>query len=174
MQVENKNSNVVENVEGNKPSYGYYQWCNFGKHKGKSYYDIANTGDFKYLSWLARSDKLNETCLEHVMCALKSESSQGKWEKQQKIDDDNKDNDILIYYSDGTNNGPFIICHKCLICQRNKNKKCFSKNMEICDTCIKVRSQLNNNNNNNPNGNSYNRQPQFNNNNNNKKYYNYN
>src|SRR5690348_1094413 len=74
----------------NNEGYGNQQYITFGKsYKGKTFYDVANSGDFKYLKWCinetkrnmnkANTFKLSASALRHCGSALLLEQTPGEW-----------------------------------------------------------------------------------------------
>lgn len=131
--------------ENNK--FGFAQWCNFGKHKGNTFYDIANAGDFGYLKWLLKrysptndSIKLNENCKDHIIAALQSENHPWlTWAKfQSELDE--YGSYTIDYKCEGRGDlftGPSITMYQCGQCGKHKNSELFNQDY-ICSLCQKL------------------------------------
>ena len=137
----------TENLtEQQSEGYGFYQWCSGKKYKGKTFYDIANEGDFGYLKWILKPKKpfkdgqvykLHPTCTDHVQAALTTEGSNAKWEKKTEEQFQIK----YTWYEANEGNdhfkGPVIVMWYCTNCSKHKNKDCFVNQYSPCKMCWK-------------------------------------
>lgn len=144
-QLENEGKQEQKNFSND--GYGFYQYCSFGKHKGCTFYDIANKGDYKYLEWCLKSFdsdgfKINATCKPHIEAALKTKGNAAQWErKDNKVQ--NYDQCSVWYEAILDQNiiqGPYILMEKCLACKKFKNATMY-KAEYICDTCIREKKE---------------------------------
>jgi len=173
-QLENKECNLEtqnnltqtlnnQNLSG---TFGFYQWCNFGKWKGYTFYDIANEQDFKYLKWIiytqqnpkidpktGKTFRMSSESMQHIHCALRTEVDGGIWKQQYKpvfmrnnVEDHNSS--LLVYTTEKGLVSPTILYQKCIQCQIFKNNQMFKSCNGICTTCNNPRIDYNNNNNN--------------------------
>lgn len=117
------------------PTLGFCQYCNFGKkHRGRTWYDIANIGDFGYLKFISKLEKLNPNCKPHVDVALLSEHVHGPWIMQQE----NIDNVWFEkWFTNGDLQGPRMKYKMCPDCSRLKNEQSFVSDSSLCFQCRK-------------------------------------
>lgn len=130
--------------------FGFQQYINFGKHKGKTYYDVANAGDYKYLKWCYKSGKdsvkdsrsffISDTCMPHIFSALSSENINiTPWTKQISEEDDH--GRCLCFYTaqDVTTHkeyqGPEIQMQRCSLCNMIKSLGVFQDEQNVCKKC---------------------------------------
>lgn len=157
-ETQNLNSNLNNNLTSSG-TFGYYQWCNFGKWKGYSFYDIANEKDYKYLKWIIYTQQNPKTntgdfrisyeSMQHIHCALRSEIDGGTWKQEYKpvygvngVEDLNTS--LLIYTTETGLTSPSILYKKCINCENYKNNKMFTdtgNNNNKCNTCTKLISE---------------------------------
>lgn len=111
--------------------FGWNQYINFGKHKGKTYYDLSNEGDYKYLSWCLRNDinsakdptsfYIADSCIPHIRAALNVEGiKKTNWVKE---------------YTEPDENGKISLHYVCLDQDRNQNIKSPEIEMKLCPKC---------------------------------------
>lgn len=131
--------------------FGFQQYLNFGKHKGKTYYDIANAGDYKYLNWCSSNDYLNakdprsffisDTCLPHINAAMRTQSIKSTpWTKVFSEPDEN--GKIILNFTAMNEetqeqiSSPDIEMKKCLGCGMVKSYILFNLgNHDLCRKC---------------------------------------
>jgi hypothetical protein len=124
---------------------GYHQYCSFGKNAKtqKTYYDLANEGDWKYLMWCEKvcSSKkksgwftIDESCHPHITTALRSKENPGTWTKQER--ESVAPGIYEVWYETDTGIiGPVILYQKCKACGHKKNQTTIQRG--ICDKCAK-------------------------------------
>lgn len=134
---------------------GYYQYINFGKHSGKTFYDLANEQEFKYLQWcnLQAKNKLkkkkdgpstfqiNPNCIPHIQAALRTQHNPGTWVKE-IMPLDIRNHYIVQYKTDTGILGPSIKYIECVQCKQKKNKENSQEinprlNLFLCSKCSK-------------------------------------
>jgi len=123
--------------------FGWNQYINFGKHKGKTYYDLSNIGDYKYLDWCLRNDAIHaknptdfyisDTCIDHIRACLSVDGYKTTpWTKEFSEPDENgkiilryvcRDIDPMV---DKTFTGPPIEMKKCPNCNQIKTFSLFN------------------------------------------------
>jgi hypothetical protein len=124
---------------------GFHQYCSFGKFASarKTFYDLANDGEFKYLlycnevcsnrrrsSWFSISD----TCRPHIQAALRTKEMGGVWERKEK--ESLVPGIFEVWYETDTDlKGPTIMYQKCKACGQKKNQSTVQRG--ICDKCAK-------------------------------------
>lgn len=149
------NTNLSEKTFVTNPEgYGYYQYCSFGKHKGDTYYDIANKGDFKYLEWCEKALtgekwKINNSCEPHIKAALMNKNRGGVWMKHHEKFPGQRTGELWyevifdheLQEDEKSIEGPKIMTQECFGCHHYKNQKMFG-NPFVCDTCVKKESQI--------------------------------
>lgn len=131
--------------------YGFNQYINFGKYKGQTFYDVANSGDFKYLIWLinttkyANADtkggnrfKLNNKALSHCERSLRTKTDPGTWEKT--VDDMpmKKDHQLVYYRTNSGLHSPSIEYTKCRDCQKYRHDEHFNNQPYNCNKCLGI------------------------------------
>ena len=134
---------------------GFHQYINFGKHKGKTFYDVANEQDWKYLMWCDRAAgsitnqkpldngsifRIDESCRCHIHAALRSKNQGGIWVEHDKKSSTEEDTDLVFYMTDTGLAGPEIKYRRCSMCRRRKNAAVVHKkgpNTRLCDMCIR-------------------------------------
>ena len=139
----NETTNIFEGV-------GFHQYLNFGKFKppkgeSRTFYDLANMGEYQYLKWLLSQrtskrakTKVRDNCFPHIEAALQNENGQSKWEKRTIVE-----NERLYTIYVALNQGgyevesPKIEMRQCKGCQRIKGAYVFTKNSLVCDVCFK-------------------------------------
>lgn len=168
-QLENKECNLETNLTQNTNylnstgTFGFYQWCNFGKWKGYTFYDIANEHDFKYLKWIVytqqnpkidpktgKTFRMSTESMQHIHCALRTEVDGGTWKQEYKpvfmrnnVED--HDSSLLVYTTEKGLVSPTILYQKCIQCQIFKNNQMFKSCNGICTTCNNPPPNYNNN-----------------------------
>lgn len=139
------------NVSPNR-GFGFQQYINFGKHKGKTYYDVANAGDYKYLKWCLQSGQaavkdprsffISDTCMPHIRSALLTENlNVTPWTKQ--ISQENNDGRCICVYTaqdmkepDSSYSSPDIEMKRCPNCNIIKTYLLFDLgNHDKCRKC---------------------------------------
>lgn len=163
-ETQNLNNNLNNNLT-TSDTYGYYQWCNFGKWKGYSFYDIANEKDYGYLKKLIYSQQnpkinpktgktfhISNESMQHIHCALRSEVDGGTWNQEYKpvygvngVEDLNTS--LLVYITETGLTSPSILYKKCINCENYKNNKMFTgtgNNNNKCNTCTKLITETSN------------------------------
>lgn len=133
--------------------FGYEHMINFGKtYKDRTYYDVANEGNYSYLRWCLRSDinnakKPNEfyissTCIPHINAALSTEGCKAiPWRPSYSEPDENGKM-ILNYISYNEESkkdiiGPDIEMKRCPSCKKILSYFCFEcGDHEICKKCF--------------------------------------
>lgn len=130
-------------AELNQEGYGNQQYINFGKYKSKTFYDVANLKDFKYLKWCINMSKLNKnkpgefklnpTCIQHCGAALLTENTPGEWmfQKEQK-----EQNARAEYLTPEGLCGPRMTYSNCTRCGESRNTETMKNN--ICYKCNKI------------------------------------
>lgn len=132
--------------------YGCNEFVNFGKHKNKTWYDIANAGDYKYLKWCLNynpNDKRNangqfksffidDSCFPHISAALQNEKSRSPW--VQTFSEPNEEGRCLMKYTSMDDysviEGPDIEMKKCPSCNYTKSYLLFNLgNHDLCRYC---------------------------------------
>lgn len=143
------------NVSPNR-GFGYQQYINFGKHKGKTYYDVANAGDYKYLKWCLQSNQasvkdprsffISDTCMPHIRSSLLTENlNVTPWTKQ--ISQENNDGRCICVYTaedlkdqDKTYSSPEIEMKRCAGCNIIKSYLLFDLgNHDMCRKCYTIK-----------------------------------
>lgn len=132
--------------------FGFQQYINFGKHKGKTYYDVANAGDYLYLKWCLKSNEtsvkdprsffISDTCMPHIRSALLTENvNNTPWTKQIS-EEDNNGRCICVYTSKDLKDesksyeGPDIEMKRCPKCNMIKTYLLFDLgNHNLCRKC---------------------------------------
>jgi hypothetical protein len=153
-KVQNRNlkamsSNSSQNVAGFS-GLGFHQYLNFGKFKPpkgerRTWYDLANMGEFNYLRWLlkqktARRPKIQirQDCFPHIEAALQSENGQSPWTKTNIVEGKRA---FLMYTAFNTAGHPIqsprIEVKHCKGCDMTKCEYMFTQDESICDTCLK-------------------------------------
>ncbi len=130
---------------------GYHQFINFGKFKGKTYYDLANENEWKYLIWCNNSFndknawfKIDPSCKIHIETALRTRFNKGTWTKGSFIQDPSNSSKYTFQWT--TENGltsPTMVYLKCDLCAKKKNIACCKtiidentkKSFTLCHTC---------------------------------------
>lgn len=138
---------MVERQPGQYPvrqfvgTYGSYERVNFGKHKGSTWFDIANSGDYGYLNWCLNGQKLklDSTCKEFIQTALMTQGSNAKWTlKKGPV----KDQPLVTNHWYETHlygkllKSPDIWKYECTMCHRVKNVSNCSLDQKMCKSCI--------------------------------------
>lgn len=139
----------ISNENGSERAFGNEQFINFGKHKGKTFYDVANDGDFSYLSWLKRPGgiKLRPSCYPHLNASLQLKKARMDandqtliWARQVSERDENGKS--IVYFEYKTKNeqikSPSIFLQLCKLCNVSRSKECFNRAPDICDKCCVV------------------------------------
>jgi len=131
-RISNTEDRDASKVSG-PSTLGFCQYCSFGKkHRGRTWYDIANIGDFGYLKFISKMEKLNPNCKPHVEAALLSEHLHGPWVMQQE----NLDNVWFEkWFTNGDLQGPRMKYKMCPDCSRLKNELSFIKDSSLCSQC---------------------------------------
>jgi hypothetical protein len=138
--------------------FGFHQYINFGKkHKSKTFYDVATSGDFGYLRWCLNYDPydrktktmstffISEPCFAHIRAALQTEHSKEPWKPiYSPPDETGKMN--LKYVSKNAEGeviaGPDIEMKQCPGCGRIKNYFLFDvADHDICRVCFFQKQQ---------------------------------
>lgn len=129
-----------EEPEEPKIILGYHDQANFGKYKGKSFYDIANDGDFRYLKWLLSMNKfiLNPNCRPHVLTALLTEGTNAKWTKEEDVSENIKKHQWTVKLGEEQTVSPTITKMQCLDCNYFKNVEVVNTDTKICNACNKA------------------------------------
>lgn len=124
-----------------KRGFGWNQYINFGKHKGKNFYDLANVGDFKYLTWCLRNDLTNakdpntffiaDSCIPHIRAALSVEGIKvTPWIKEYSQPNEEGKMELTYVCHDQTRDyiykGPVIDMKQCANCNQIKNMSLFN------------------------------------------------
>lgn len=133
---QSSSSKKLKNLE--KKSYPthpvtFYQYVNFGQHKGKSVYDIANENQHDYIKWLIKQKNfiLHKETLSHASIALaRNTESPDQWTKIIQGEPPN----IYMYYECGPLRSSLIKCDLCRSC----NKICIEESLgdeKICWKC---------------------------------------
>lgn len=139
--------------------FGSFQNINYGKEwKNKTYYDVANAGNYGYLRWCLRNTMerapdperffIADSCLPHIHTALLRENIKatpwmesytepddtGKMILNYKCHDEDKHEDIK---------SPDIEMKRCPSCKKILNYFCFSAgDHEKCKKCFYANSQF--------------------------------
>lgn len=146
--------NKVETDTG----FGCCDYFGCGKYKALQFptvYEIANQGDFKYLSWIINCNafnakkerrgesvfKIHPTVIPHAQAAMRIAGTDKKWEHTFTKDE----NDPTIWRkqyrtTDGSLEGPIILYRTCSLCQKRKNYiRCLEvgKGKSVCTNCYK-------------------------------------
>ncbi len=151
MAYSSKTKAKAKSVKPTKPVeykyFGFFQYINFGKYKGKTVYQIANgetdeeKKDYEYLRWLLREHndqrkgfKLSDGCLDNVNSALRSEEEGGTWVYCKE--DTSNPNERIVYYETetGLKSNPMKYV-KCSQCDKFKHCDMYLPNTKICKTC---------------------------------------
>lgn len=133
--------------------FGFHEKVNFGKYynkqtkKGLNVYEIANQGDWKYLTWIINHKskpgegvaefKINKNLKIHAQAAMRLKGQDTKWEE---VTENCADPTQFIKYwqtQDGKCKGPEIPYTLCAVCGHRKNSEVVSKhkNKNICNKC---------------------------------------
>lgn len=132
--------------------FGWNQYINFGKHKGKTFYDLSNTGDFDYLKWCLKCDighvkgpnsfYIADSCMPHIRAALSVEGIKtSNWIKDMTEPDET--GKIMLRYicqdqqQNMTYTGPNIEMKMCPQCNQIKTISLFNVgDGECCSKCF--------------------------------------
>lgn len=130
--------------DSNVEQYGKDQYLNFGKHKGKTVYEVANLGDLGYLNWLGKSEKMRPNCMIHIKSVLENQEKPGTWIQEETPDTDPNSSNTNVFYlkKDIQTNkvvaqSPTIQIATCLGCQEKKSLSNFSNGVKLCHWCQK-------------------------------------
>lgn len=133
--------------------FGYEHRVNFGKYKGKTYYDIANESNYNYLRWCMSNSFENapdplrfyvdDSCIPHIKAAISTENiKHTPWIDSYSEPQNDTGKMILTYKSYNEEKkedikGPEIEVKRCTVCKQilgynlfclgdfDKCKKCF-------------------------------------------------
>lgn len=136
--------------------FGFQQYINFGKHKGKTYYDVANSGDYQYLKWCLKSNQasakdprsffISDTCMPHIRSSLLTENvAITPWTKQ--VSEEDHDGRCICVYTaqdmkeeDKTFQGPDIEMKRCPRCKTIKTYLLFDLgDHDMCRKCYMMK-----------------------------------
>lgn len=124
---------------------GYYASLNFGKHKGLTFFDVANRGDFGYLEWLDKSKvvKLHPSCVDYLKSALQTKDDKlAMW--KENIEENPDERTRQIYYAadvtdekgdSSTIFSPTFQKMECCKCKRWKNQEVVRVKSKTCTAC---------------------------------------
>jgi len=137
--------------------FGYSQYINFGKHKGKTWYEVANAGDYGYLKWCLRNDLrsapdpqsffISDTCLPHIRTALLTETNDATpWSEE--YSDPNPQGRVSLKYVACSTKDPNkwfesepIEMKRCRGCNQLKTLNTFESHQVYCRKCQFAQSQ---------------------------------
>lgn len=138
-----KQTNTFEGV-------GFHQYLNFGKFKPpqgefRTYYDVANMGEYQYLKWLLSQRtakrpkiKIRAHCFPHIEAAIQNENGQSKWEGR-TITENGRAFKVYTALNEGGHHveGPRIEMRHCKGCDKVKGAYVFTNFTNLCDVCGK-------------------------------------
>lgn len=150
----NTQSNLPQNnipkVEHSNRFFGNEEFLNFGKHKLKTVYDLANEGNYNYLEWLSSNEcpiNINPNMLKHIETVCLNKSN-GKWIRDEK-DDLQEKSIVWVHYIKQNDNfqnveeGPMIKTQRCLGCNKTKHLTQYTKSNSLCNYCLNVLEKKN-------------------------------
>lgn len=130
------------NKQSNKQPYlstkGNEHLINFGMHRGKTWYDIANEGCFSYLKWCLNTDtiQINSNSRAHIQTALIiSKDKTAKWKLQEEIKECFKDISYVAKINGDTVTSPHIHMKFCITCNQYKMANEFAADSNLCIPC---------------------------------------
>lgn len=136
--------------------FGNNDICNFGKHKGKSWYDIANSRNFGYLEWIMNNIAVDPLCLDHINSVIETkfdliQNNNLNWKKEEvPIDNGNIKRTYKLEMDEKTFESPVLELRYCVSCNylNALNHYTLDQEQKICNRCCSIRcenGQLNKN-----------------------------
>jgi len=114
---------------------GWHDMVNFGKHKGKSWYDLANEKQYQYIEWCLKKQMLLDHAAFHAKLALLTKGKKCIWQKSETMEDDQK----IIMYSCMVNGEQYeslpVKQKICLACKEWKTLDSFKVDQVHCKKC---------------------------------------
>lgn len=122
-------------------TFGSFERVNFGKHKGSTWFDIANAGDYGYLNWCLNGQKLklDSTCKEFIQTALLTQGSNSKWQIRTTPVKDQPmvtNNWYETHLYGKLLKSPEIWKYECSLCHRVKNVANCCLDQKMCKACV--------------------------------------
>jgi hypothetical protein len=128
--------------------FGDNDICNFGKHKDKSWYDIANSRNFGYFQWVLDTIAIDPTCIDHINCAMEYRrcflnDSNLQWGKRESaLENGNMERKYVCKIDEKEIESPSIEMRYCMSCNYLKSLNHYSidKDKKLCDRCCQIQS----------------------------------
>jgi hypothetical protein len=149
----NKYENSISKPAFLQPKINSHKGChhevNFGKYRvpegqiSETWYDLANKGEFGYIDWCLKTDKiqLHATTIPHAQTALLSKQDpNAKWTKSVSRSSTEKGVQIVTYTAKVNGEdivGPEIRELECNNCQVFKNTEHYNVSKDTCTDCMK-------------------------------------
>lgn len=129
---------------------GFHQYLNFGKFKPpkgqrRTYYDLANMGEYGYLKWCLKQCtlkrpqiRIRKECHPHIEAALQNENGQSLWTPKNISEGRTLFKVYTAFNQAGQEvSGPRIEYRLCRVCNQVRGFYMFTQETIICDTCLK-------------------------------------
>ena len=126
--------------------FGNNDICNFGKHKDKSWYDIANSRNFGYFQWVLDNISIHPNCMDHINCVMQQKvpflnNNNLQWIKEETpLENGNIQRKYKYTLDEKEMDSPVLEMRYCVSCNylMALNQYTMDDQKKICDRCCNL------------------------------------
>lgn len=127
----------------NAKTFGNHDICTFGKYKGGSWYDIANSRNFGYFNWCLNNIALHPSCMDHINTVVAHrqallQNSNLSWTKEETPLENGNTQRCYKLNDEEKTQGPILELKYCNSCNRLNAIGSFTSDTfpKICNYCL--------------------------------------